>query len=108
MKYATFSLPTDPTQRIGVIDGERVLDLKALASAQGLDSFPASLLELIQRGPNVWRQVGEIVAGARGAKTSAKSFLLSEVRLHAPIPRPLKNVMCLGLNYLKHLQETAR
>jgi 2-keto-4-pentenoate hydratase/2-oxohepta-3-ene-1,7-dioic acid hydratase in catechol pathway len=29
------------------------------------------------------------------------------VTLLAPIPRPRKNVMCLGLNYLEHAEETA-
>ncbi|MGB0845162.1 MAG: fumarylacetoacetate hydrolase family protein [Thiolinea sp.] len=30
-----------------------------------------------------------------------------EFALLAPIPRPRKNVMCLGLNYLEHAEETA-
>lgn len=30
-----------------------------------------------------------------------------EIILLAPIPRPRKNVMCLGLNYLEHAEETA-
>jgi 2-keto-4-pentenoate hydratase/2-oxohepta-3-ene-1,7-dioic acid hydratase in catechol pathway len=29
------------------------------------------------------------------------------ITLLAPIPRPRKNVMCLGLNYLEHAEETA-
>lgn len=32
---------------------------------------------------------------------------LKDITLLAPIPRPRKNVMCLGLNYLDHAQETA-
>jgi 2-keto-4-pentenoate hydratase/2-oxohepta-3-ene-1,7-dioic acid hydratase in catechol pathway len=33
---------------------------------------------------------------------------LQDVHLHAPIPRPLKNVFCLGLNYVSHMEETSR
>jgi 2-keto-4-pentenoate hydratase/2-oxohepta-3-ene-1,7-dioic acid hydratase in catechol pathway len=33
---------------------------------------------------------------------------LSEVRLFAPIPRPRKNIVCLGLNYAEHAKESAR
>lgn len=32
---------------------------------------------------------------------------LADITLLAPIPRPRKNVMCLGLNYLEHAEETA-
>ena len=28
------------------------------------------------------------------------------MRWHAPIPRPLKNIVCLGLNYASHVRET--
>jgi len=31
----------------------------------------------------------------------------ADITLLAPIPRPRKNVMCLGLNYLEHAEETA-
>jgi 2-keto-4-pentenoate hydratase/2-oxohepta-3-ene-1,7-dioic acid hydratase in catechol pathway len=32
---------------------------------------------------------------------------LSDVQLTAPIPRPRKNIMCLGWNYAEHAKETA-
>jgi 2-keto-4-pentenoate hydratase/2-oxohepta-3-ene-1,7-dioic acid hydratase in catechol pathway len=32
---------------------------------------------------------------------------LADITLLAPIPRPGKNVVCLGLNYLEHAEETA-
>jgi 2-keto-4-pentenoate hydratase/2-oxohepta-3-ene-1,7-dioic acid hydratase in catechol pathway len=34
--------------------------------------------------------------------------LLTDVRLHAPIPRPAKNVFCVGWNYLEHFAEGGR
>ena len=33
---------------------------------------------------------------------------IASVRWHAPIPRPLKNVFCLGRNYVAHAEEAAR
>jgi len=30
------------------------------------------------------------------------------VKLHAPIPRPAKNVFCVGWNYLEHFDEGAQ
>ena len=33
---------------------------------------------------------------------------LTTIRWHAPIPRPSKNIFCLGLNYLAHARESGR
>ncbi|WP_028488570.1 fumarylacetoacetate hydrolase family protein [Thiothrix lacustris] len=39
--------------------------------------------------------------------TDAMRVKFADITLLAPIPRPRKNVMCLGLNYLEHAEETA-
>jgi len=39
---------------------------------------------------------------------TAHSHLASTVRWHAPIPRPTKNVFCLGLNYAAHAKESSQ
>ena len=36
------------------------------------------------------------------------SLELADVKLHAPIPRPAKNVFCVGWNYLEHFEEGAK
>jgi 2-keto-4-pentenoate hydratase/2-oxohepta-3-ene-1,7-dioic acid hydratase in catechol pathway len=95
MRYVTFSLPADPTPRLGALRGDRVLDLSA-------NGGPFSLLALIQAGPAQWQRA-KAVAEAMGDTGLA----LDGVRLHAPIPRPLKNVFCLGLNYAAHARESA-
>jgi 2-keto-4-pentenoate hydratase/2-oxohepta-3-ene-1,7-dioic acid hydratase in catechol pathway len=95
MRYVTFSLPADPTPRLGAVRGNRVLDLSA-------NGGPPSLLSLIQAGPAQWQRAAA-VAEAMGDTGLA----LDGVRLHAPIPRPLKNVFCLGLNYVAHAKESA-
>ena len=33
---------------------------------------------------------------------------LADIHWHAPIPRPLKNIVCLGLNYASHVRETTK
>ena len=95
MRYVTFSLPTDPTPRPGAVRGERVLDLSA-------NGGPASLLALIQAGPALWQRARALAEAAGDT-----GHPLDAVRLHAPIPRPLKNVFCLGLNYAAHARESA-
>jgi 2-keto-4-pentenoate hydratase/2-oxohepta-3-ene-1,7-dioic acid hydratase in catechol pathway len=95
MRYVTFSLPSAPAPRLGAVRGDRILDLSA-------NGGPASLLALIQAGPAQWQRAAA-VAEAMGDTGLA----LDAVRLHAPIPRPLKNVFCLGLNYAAHARESA-
>jgi 2-keto-4-pentenoate hydratase/2-oxohepta-3-ene-1,7-dioic acid hydratase in catechol pathway len=50
-------------------------------------------------------------AGLTSVKTAlkkGKSIPLSSVRVLAPIPRPRKNVFCVGWNYLEHFEEGAK
>ena len=94
MRYLTFSLPPARTQRLGVIDGDRVLEVP---------EFP-SLLALIQAGPDAWSAIRKPIAdGVRLKRPAYRSP--SDIHWHAPIPRPTKNVFCLGRNYAEHVRE---
>lgn len=105
MRYVTFSLASDSAPRLGVASGDRVIDLQALAAAAGAEPPPSSLLDLIGAGPTVWRRVASLVAAA-GTKVSGHPT--RDIRWHAPIPRPTKNVFCVGRNYAAHAAEGAR
>jgi len=108
MKLATFSLPTDPHPRLGVVQEDRIAELRALLGPiwKGKSAIPGTLLELIDSGPGAMAAISEgLKDGLAGSKAT---HALANVILHAPIPRPRKNVMCLGLNYLSHLEESAR
>jgi 2-keto-4-pentenoate hydratase/2-oxohepta-3-ene-1,7-dioic acid hydratase in catechol pathway len=102
MKYATFSLLSDRAPRLGVVRGDRMIDTTALP-VQSWEP-PASLLELVQQGPEAWRRMSELV----NAAPEVTGHKLADVRWHAPIPRPIKNVFCLGRNYVAHAEEAAR
>jgi len=82
-----------------VLPGGDIVDARSFGA-----EFPATLLALIQAGPDAWRRLADRVAGARPAAVHRHD----EVRWHAPIPRPLKNIICLGLNYASHVQETSK
>jgi 2-keto-4-pentenoate hydratase/2-oxohepta-3-ene-1,7-dioic acid hydratase in catechol pathway len=93
-----FSSGSGEGARLGALVGDEVVDLGN--ASQG--ALPSSLLELVQAGPGALDQ-------ARKAAESAKDRIpLSQVKLGAPIPRPLKNVFCLGLNYADHVAEGSR
>lgn len=106
MRYLTFSLPTDATPRLGLLHEKRVIEVTTLATRKLTAPPPESLLELIQSGPDTWRQLVEIANDS--LPSSVSSYDTEEVRWHAPIPRPTKNVFCLGVNYISHMQESAR
>lgn len=102
MKYATFSLASDVVPRLGVVHGDRMLDVTTLSAAGWRP--PASLLELIQQGPESWQRLRDMV----GQVAPSTGHQLADIRWHAPIPRPIKNVFCLGRNYVAHAEEAAR
>jgi 2-keto-4-pentenoate hydratase/2-oxohepta-3-ene-1,7-dioic acid hydratase in catechol pathway len=102
MKYATFSLPSDVVPRLGVVREDRIVDTAMLPL--GTWRAPTTLLDLIQQGPEAWQRMSQLVNQA-GATTGHP---INSVRWHAPIPRPSKNVFCLGRNYVAHAEEAAR
>lgn len=85
MRHATFSLPGDLTTRLGVIDGQHIVEARG------------SLLDLIREGPESGRR-----------RPDGRRHALADIRWHSPIPRPAKNVYCVGRNYLTHIEEGAR
>ncbi len=64
-----------------------------------------TLLELIQAGPDAWRRMSALLGRP---DSQSDGHRLQDVRCHAPIPRPRKNILCLGLNYASHAQESSR
>ena len=105
MRYLTFSTDSNPLPRLGALIGDRVLDLQA-AQIDGRRAAPDTLLELIQHGPEAWRFASE-VAVAEVRLNPGATDARGDVRWHAPIPRPLKNVFCVGRNYAAHARESA-
>jgi 2-keto-4-pentenoate hydratase/2-oxohepta-3-ene-1,7-dioic acid hydratase in catechol pathway len=89
MKIVTFQ----HEERIapGAVGEGQVYDLTAVA---------ADVLSLIEMGWAGLAQAEALVARA------APVASLDEVQLLAPIPRPRRNVFCLGLNYREHVQES--
>lgn len=103
MRYATFSDQSNPTPRLGIVRGDRIVDA-AVIGAGWRGPAPTRLLDLIRQGPEVWQRMRELTDAATGASFRP----LSDVVLDAPMPRPLKNVFCLGRNYIAHAEEAAR
>lgn len=102
MRYATFSIDRDAAPRLGIVRDDRVIDAATLAR-DWPGTFPRTVLELVQLGPDAWARVRAL----GGAADAGAAYAAADVRWHAPIPRPARNIMCLGLNYAKHAKESA-
>jgi 2-keto-4-pentenoate hydratase/2-oxohepta-3-ene-1,7-dioic acid hydratase in catechol pathway len=101
MKLATFSpLPSGNPRPGLVIDGKRVIDIPA---ALGADDDTTTMLGIIRAGAPMLTRLRNLEA-----KPPVGSIDLADVKLHSPIPRPIKNVFCVGWNYLEHFDEGAK
>jgi len=100
MKLATFSPLPSGTPRPGlVLDAKRILDIPA---ALGASAQASTMLDLIRAGEPMLARLREL------AQRAGDAVSLADVKLHAPIPRPAKNVFCVGWNYLEHFEEGAK
>jgi 2-keto-4-pentenoate hydratase/2-oxohepta-3-ene-1,7-dioic acid hydratase in catechol pathway len=96
MRLVTFQWGRGP--RLGAIVGERVVDLAEASDG----ALPETMLGLIDLGATALDLAREVTRRHEGSGS-----MLSEVTLLAPIPRPRKNIVCLGLNYRDHAAEAA-
>ncbi|MEO5692016.1 MAG: fumarylacetoacetate hydrolase family protein [Usitatibacter sp.] len=100
MKLATFSpLPSGLPRPGLVLDDKRVIDIPA---ALGASEDTHAMLGLIRAGDPMREQLHQLAK-----QPAVGSLALTDVKLHAPIPRPAKNVFCVGWNYLEHFEEGA-
>jgi len=114
MKLASFSTTAIPKVRIGIVQDNEIIDVDLAARA--LNIIPhEQMLDLLDHYGQGMRELNAILDKVRGRHFSeVKTFTeigavhnLSDIQLAAPIPRPRKNIMCLGWNYADHAKETA-
>lgn len=106
MKFITFETPGAPP-RVGVmLDDGGALDLGQLAAASPNAAYAwgTDLVQLIAAGRPALEWVRRALADHRPAAVVAAGGF----SLLAPIPRPRKNVVCVGLNYQDHVAEGDR
>ncbi len=114
LRFVTFQ--TGEELRAGiVINNDQVLDV-ALAIREGQLSGlvavtllpPTSVLEIILGGDTMLQACSDVAAGVRSGSLPFKGVRMADVEIAAPIPRPLKNVFCVGSNYRAHVTEASR
>jgi 2-keto-4-pentenoate hydratase/2-oxohepta-3-ene-1,7-dioic acid hydratase in catechol pathway len=103
LRLLTFVPAPGEAARIGALrpDGD-VLDATEEARLRGrpLPFDGRDMLSLLASGPAGLEALRELLASPR-----SPGLPLARLRLLAPIPRPRKNVFCVGWNYLEHFEE---
>ncbi len=106
MKLVTFVV--NGSERLGVwSEPQGILDLSATAQSLLARTLPADMLSFIEAGPDALKLAREVLAAAMKSP-QAKWHSVDSVKLAAPIPRPRKNLFCVGRNYKAHIIEGAR
>ncbi len=118
MHLVTFRKGHD--QGIGAAWHGAILDLGGVATELALQRgerqahFPSTMLELIQGGPECWATVRRVFDYGRSLVDAQDLQVLTrrgvaypekKGRLLAPIPRPARNIFCMGRNYAEHAAE---
>lgn len=115
MKLVSFSTSTIPQVRLGLVKEQEILDVDLAARA--LNLLPcAQMLDLLENqseGSHTLQVLLEKAGGKLFSEVSAFTSIdavhpLQKVSLDSPIPRPRKNILCLGRNYYDHALESYR
>lgn len=106
MKLATYQI-NHTTPRLGVVQDNHMIDLEDVAQIKK-EHLPKTMLDLIDMGLIEVTRIQGIIDSLTPEELSNCSYPLSNVTFLAPIPKPRKNIIGIGLNYTEHVAESAR
>ena len=106
MKLLTYKT-ADTEPRLGFIHNNQVIDMEDFGEISNFP-LPSSMLELIDMGFELVEELNDMIAETEPAYFDEIAYELDEVTFLAPIPKPRKNIIGIGLNYTEHVAESAR
>jgi 2-keto-4-pentenoate hydratase/2-oxohepta-3-ene-1,7-dioic acid hydratase in catechol pathway len=106
VKIITYTTATS-APKLGILQNDTVIDIETLGFKHN-ETFPKTMLDLIDAGNDIVAKITDTIKGSSENVIASSSILLSEAKLLAPIPRPRKNIIGIGLNYTEHVAESAR
>lgn len=106
MKLLTYKTE-DTEARLGFLHNNQVIDMQDFGDISNFP-LPNDMLELIDMGFEIIAEITELVADTPAEFFEEISYELDEVTFLAPIEKPRKNIIGIGLNYTEHVAESAR
>ncbi|WP_297517181.1 fumarylacetoacetate hydrolase family protein [Flavobacterium sp.] len=106
MKLVTYTYQNDEA-RLGFLFNDLVIDMEDFGEVANFP-LPDDMLDLIDMGIEVVDEINDLIADTPKEYITKIGVPFEEVTLLAPIPRPRKNIIGIGLNYTEHVAESAR
>jgi 2-keto-4-pentenoate hydratase/2-oxohepta-3-ene-1,7-dioic acid hydratase in catechol pathway len=106
MKLITFKTE-DSAPRLGFIHNNQIIDMEGFGDVSNFP-LPNDMLELIDMGYEVIAEITEMIAETPENFFEEISYEMKDVTILAPIEKPRKNIIGIGLNYTEHVAESAR
>jgi 2-keto-4-pentenoate hydratase/2-oxohepta-3-ene-1,7-dioic acid hydratase in catechol pathway len=82
-------------ESVGVIEDSCIIDLEPIYG------YPVTMLSIIDMGLDHL-----LLVTGQAEKEQSPGIPLDQIEMLAPVPRPRKNVFCVGRNYAEHVKET--
>jgi 2-keto-4-pentenoate hydratase/2-oxohepta-3-ene-1,7-dioic acid hydratase in catechol pathway len=106
MKLLTYKT-ADTEPRLGFLHNNQVIDMEDFGEISNFP-LPNDMLDLIDLGFEIIQEITEMVNETPGNFFEEISYNMDEVTILAPIEKPRKNIIGIGLNYTEHVAESAR
>ena len=106
MKLLTYKT-ADTEPRLGFIHNNQVIDMEDFGEISNFP-LPNDMLDLIDLGFEIIQEITEMVNETPENFFEEISYKMDEVTILAPIEKPRKNIIGIGLNYTEHVAESAR
>ncbi len=106
MKLLTYKTQ-DTEPRLGFIHNNQVIDMQDFGDVSNFP-LPNDMLELIDMGFEIIPEITEMIAETPENFVEEIAYEMNEVTILAPIEKPRKNIIGIGLNYTEHVAESAR
>jgi 2-keto-4-pentenoate hydratase/2-oxohepta-3-ene-1,7-dioic acid hydratase in catechol pathway len=106
MKLLTYKTQnTEP--RLGFLHNNQVVDMEDFGEISNFP-LPNDMLDLIDLGFDIIAEITELISETEASFFEEISYKLEQVTFLAPIEKPRKNIIGIGLNYTEHVAESAR
>ncbi len=107
MKLLTYTLKETNEPRLGFLNNNQVIDMEDFGEISNFP-LPDNMLDLIDMGMEIVEELNDMIAETEPSFFDEIAYELDEVTFLAPIPKPRKNIIGIGLNYTEHVAESAR